>query len=277
MSEIIRQKVKQMHRIAFLFLCVAVFLYGCGTLGNIGAHTHDAIAQLDPHRIYKSASNALLDPNTLIPFAGAAAFRINHLDKKFTRWASSNNPVFGSRTNASESSDLLLRVLEIETILTCLIKPAGNDIGSMIFSKAKDITVEYGAFKLTTVTTEFLKDEIHRTRPDGSDRRSFPSGHSSAAFSLKTLTNRNLDSTGLPGRIRIPLKVGNMLIASAVSWARLEGEKHYPSDVLAGAALGYFISAFLYDAFLLPDSGENEFFFVFPSEEGIVGGFRIMF
>jgi hypothetical protein len=37
------------------------------------------------------------------------------------------------------------------------------------------------------------------------------------------------------------------------SWARLEGNYHYPSDVLLGAALGNFIGRFLNDAFIGPN------------------------
>ena len=33
-------------------------------------------------------------------------------------------------------------------------------------------------------------------------------------------------------------------------WARVEAEKHYPSDVLAGYAIGHFIARFMYHAFL---------------------------
>jgi hypothetical protein len=52
-----------------------------------------------------------------------------------------------------------------------------------------------------------------------------------------------------------------------VAWARVEGAKHFPSDVLAGAALGYFITAFIHDAFLgLPD--EDRFGFVIISLDG---------
>jgi membrane-associated phospholipid phosphatase len=45
-----------------------------------------------------------------------------------------------------------------------------------------------------------------------------------------------------------------------VAWARVEARKHYPSDVLAGAALGHFLTAFIHDAFLnLPEDGSVDF------------------
>jgi hypothetical protein len=36
----------------------------------------------------------------------------------------------------------------------------------------------------------------------------------------------------------------------ATAWARIEAGAHYPTDVLAGAALGNFVSLFVHDAFL---------------------------
>jgi hypothetical protein len=72
----------------------------------------------------------------------------------------------------------------------------------------------------------------------------------------------------MPHALRTPIKVGNLLLASGVGWARVEAEKHYPSDVLAGAALGHFMTAFIHDAFMnLPEDRDVDFA-VFPVEGG---------
>jgi membrane-associated phospholipid phosphatase len=45
-----------------------------------------------------------------------------------------------------------------------------------------------------------------------------------------------------------------MTLAAGTAWARVEAQKHFPSDILAGAALGNFVASFVHDAFLgLPD------------------------
>jgi len=50
------------------------------------------------------------------------------------------------------------------------------------------------------------------------------------------------------------LQLGNLLLATGVGVARVEAGAHYPADVLAGAAIGHFLSAFIYDAFIgLPE------------------------
>jgi len=49
---------------------------------------------------------------------------------------------------------------------------------------------------------------------------------------------------------------------------RDEAQRHYPSDALAGAAMGHFLTAFIHDAFLnLPENSDPEFA-VFPVDGG---------
>ena len=48
----------------------------------------------------------------------------------------------------------------------------------------------------------------------------------------------------------IAARVGLYGLAGTTAWARIEAEKHFPSDVLAGAALGNFFARFFYGAFV---------------------------
>jgi PAP2 superfamily len=86
-----------------------------------------------------------------------------------------------------------------------------------------------GSLAATSLITEGLKQAFPKTRPDGSDRKSFPSGHTSRSFSAAaTIFNRYGASYGIPA----------FAVASLVGVARVQAKKHFWSDVLVGAAIG---------------------------------------
>ena len=74
-----------------------------------------------------------------------------------------------------------------------------------------------------------LKRAFPEERPDHSDRRSFPSGHSTTAFAAAaTLDNRYGWKVGLPA----------FALAGFVATARVEAHKHHWYDCVTGAAIG---------------------------------------
>lgn len=86
-----------------------------------------------------------------------------------------------------------------------------------------------GSIGAAWLVTEGLKEAFPETRPDGSDRRSFPSGHTSISFaSAATLHQRYGWEVGIPAT----------LVATFVGIARVKAEKHHWYDVVAGAAIG---------------------------------------
>ena len=78
-------------------------------------------------------------------------------------------------------------------------------------------------------------------------------------------------------KIRVPLQIGNIFLATGVGWARVEAGKHYPSDVLAGAALGHFLSAFIYDAFIGLPEHRRLGIYVEPNKHGAMVGLSFGF
>ncbi len=85
------------------------------------------------------------------------------------------------------------------------------------------------AFILNGAATYALKFNIHKTRPDGSDDYSFPSGHTSLAFNA---------STFIHVRYGFKYAIASYLAAGFVAYSRVESDKHYIEDVAAGALIG---------------------------------------
>jgi membrane-associated phospholipid phosphatase len=110
--------------------------------------------------------------------------------------------------------------------------------------------LQLGAYFATESVTTVFKRGVARRRPSGVNNRSFPSGHTSAAFAAGTLARRNVAASGFNSTITRALDVGFVSLGVGTSWARVEAGMHYPSDVFAGAALGYFVAALVNDAFV---------------------------
>jgi hypothetical protein len=256
---------------------VSIFFTGCGTLRNSRGWGQDVTFKVELKGVSRAAYHALFDLQTLIPTAGALVFAINDFDKKVSNWAGDHHPIFGSKDNADKASDYLLIPLYAETCLTAFVTPSGDDPKNWAYWKMKGIAVEGLAIGATAEVTTLLKEVTNRNRPDRISDKSFPSGHSSGAFANATLSNRNLNVISLPKEVRLPVQVGNILLATSVAWARVEAKKHYPSDVLAGAALGHFISAFVHDAFVgLPK--DNKFSItIFPLKRGAMAELYVTF
>ncbi|MEJ7659421.1 MAG: phosphatase PAP2 family protein [Hymenobacter sp.] len=70
------------------------------------------------------------------------------------------------------------------------------------------------------------------TRPDGSDDLSFPSGHTAQAFLAASIVHAELrDKSQWYG-------IGAYTVAARVGVLRMVNDKHWQSDVLAGAGFG---------------------------------------
>ncbi|MDX1388727.1 MAG: phosphatase PAP2 family protein, partial [Acidobacteriota bacterium] len=195
---------------------------------------------------------ALKDRGTWIPTAGAALMAVDDWDQKISDWAVENTPVFGSNDDAKDASDNLRTLTSAAMVGTALAVPNGPRAWEF---KPERLALEIGGNQLNNVLTGSLKELTGRLRPDESDDRSFPSGHASQAFTRATFARFNVNQLeSVPRAGKITLKATFTAIAAGTAWARVEGGKHYPSDVMFGAALGNFVAVFVHEAFLPEES-----------------------
>jgi len=246
-----------------------ITLQGCGTLSNGRVWGGNATLFPGWERIEHSAVNAALSPETWAPAAAALALQIDDMDKRISVWASDNTPIFGSMENAGKWSDYLEDSSSVVYFVTAIAAPSGDNASDWFIAKSKGLAVGLMAVGVSGGTTRVLKKVSGRTRPDESDNKSFPSGHSTRSGTFSTLARRNLDSISLSPKNSMVADIGIAGIAVGTGWARVEAKVHYPSDVLAGYALGHFFSAFINDAFIGLEDDEAPRVTVTPSRKGI--------
>lgn len=223
-----------------------------------GKWGRDALYPIQWDRIPRAAARALVDPATWLPAMGASVFAIDDFDRRVSDWAIEHTPVFGSKATAGDVSDVLRTSLVLESYATVALTPSGDQAGDWLLAKSKGLAVEAVAHLANGAATGLAKDLAGRTRPDGSSDQSMPSGHATTAFGGARLANRNLEAMNLKPWAKWSLQSGNFAMASATAWARVEAGRHYPSDVLVGAALGNFITTFIHDALMnLPEDAPD--------------------
>ncbi len=103
--------------------------------------------------------------------------------------------------------------------------------------------------------TSALQNILGRERPSANDARgrffrggsSFPSDHSAVAWSVASVIAHQY-----PGPLTKLFAYG---LAGAVSASRVAGNKHFPSDVLVGGAMGWLVAREIYRRHHEPDLG----------------------
>lgn len=88
------------------------------------------------------------------------------------------------------------------------------------------------AFVINAGVCYTLKHSIHSMRPDGTDNKSFPSGHTAIAFCGATTLHKEY------GKISPWISVAGYAVATITAVDRVRRNRHHWGDVLAGATIG---------------------------------------
>lgn len=97
----------------------------------------------------------------------------------------------------------------------------------------KDMTIITGtAYLLTGISVYTIKSITRVERPDGSSRNSFPSGHTATAFAGAELLRREY------WNVSPWIGVAGYAVAAGTGLLRMYNNRHWLTDVIAGAGLG---------------------------------------
>ena len=122
--------------------------------------------------------------------------------------------------------------------LTLALKAAGvenrNQWGRFLASSA----MSYAAMAALVNAAKYT---IKEQRPDGTSRNSFPSGHTATAFASATILHKEYGLTR-----SLWYSVAGYAIATTTGVMRVMNNRHWASDILAGAAIGIFSVDFGY-------------------------------
>lgn len=146
------------------------------------------------------------------------------------------------------------------TILRTLIPAVAY--GATFYLHDADGRVQfYKSFFSNLAVTYALKKSISKTRPNGRNNDSFPSGHTSVAFQGAAFIHQ---------RYGLKYAVTAYLGASYVAWARVESHNHFTIDVVAGAAIGVassFIFTRPYKGFMVTPVAASGFYGISISKQ----------
>ncbi|WP_455586371.1 phosphatase PAP2 family protein [Bacteroides sp.] len=135
--------------------------------------------------------------------------------------------------------------LQYVPAITMLSMKAGGVEGRSSWGRML-VSDAFSAVIMASITGS-LKIQTKVTRPDGSNNHSFPSGHTATAFMTATMMHKEYGE-------RSPwYSIGAYSVATTTGLTRMANNKHWLSDVLAGAGfgivsteLGYFLADLIF-------------------------------
>jgi membrane-associated phospholipid phosphatase len=197
-----------------------IAIFGIGAATGVSALVLEK--QLNP---LTSADINALDRSTINSFDRGATYRFSH--------------------TADQLSDVTLAgnvaLIGALTLGTPTMRQEVKTIGVMFLETAL----------LANGVQRSVKNIVQRTRPyaynpdapladklDRETRQSFFSGHATNAFAAAVFTGTTFSHYFPTSRYRPLVWVGSLGLASATAVLRYEGGKHFPTDLIAGAAFG---------------------------------------
>ena len=163
--------------------------------------------------------------DNLVPFlvGGVAAGSASFLDDDVRDSAAANQLGWGSTFETGGGP--IYSTIFVAGMFTAGRLAHGSRFRSMTYDMLDAAIVNFAY-------TEVIKVAVGRERPNGQDNKSFPSGHTSNTFALAAVAQQHYGwKVGIP----------SYLVAGLMGASRIDQDKHWMSDVVAGAALGYIV------------------------------------
>jgi PAP2 superfamily len=196
------------------------------------------------------------------PWNGAASAQLDHVDR-FVPEVVLLTAVplclpFDHSLNQSASGGVSDSTAQATDALTIGMGVAAGGVGLLDWSGGDDgahFEIALESVTATALATGVLKQVVRRPRPDSSSTTSFPSGHTSFATAAATLLVQDVQDAN--GGTTPAWAWGLYAPALYIGVERVASDRHWASDVAAGAFLGVLIPNLIHDAHL-SRSGEGQ-------------------
>lgn len=249
--------VSDLLHVRYFLTLIIILNSGCSLIRKEGTWGKNALWPLESERVRWAFKKNISSAHVWLPLTGAAVIRWGGYDNKVAHEIAEEHHIFIDHKHADHWSDFSNEVLKYQVYASTLLTPSmGNDSDwtEWTRNKIKGGAVVISSSSIARYTRDRAAEAFPRERPNRADRYSFPSSHSTKAGAYNILVHKNIDQINMDDRLRFSLKVVSTTMAATTAWARVEGHRHYPSDVLAGYALGSFVSGFIYDVFMNDDN-----------------------
>ena len=196
--------------------------------------------------------HSAVEESVWVPAALGAVFLSTEADESVSNWAMDEAPIFGSQTRAENATDIMRSTLLVGAMLSTY--EASKIEGPSRWA------INLGGMATASSVTLGLKSAVGRERPNGANDRSFPSAHSTSAFSSASVIWHDLDVIpyfSAKTDLKLGIRVASQTLAGLTAWGRVEAGRHFPSDVLFGAAIGNYFTAVFREAFRLSEEGDG--------------------
>ncbi len=178
--------------------------------------------------LHRPARNAVC----LSLVAAAAALQVDGADKRWQRDIQRHSWMPG--TEQGKASDVGSWLLVSAPLVAPLLAAPHPDRG--VGGRAYAATAAY-ALGANLALNQVIRTIVNRERPSGANF-SFYSGHTTAAFTGAHLLYRQYGwKVGVPAYVT----------AGMVGMYRIEADRHWPADVLVGAAMGILVTDLIYE------------------------------
>lgn len=153
----------------------------------------------------------------------------NYLDKRIVKLGGITQPELKSADLLQYSPAAIMLALKAFGV------ESRNDWPRMLTADGAAVVIQAGI-------TNAVKYAVKRERPDGRAFNSYPSGHTATAFMVAQMLHKEYGETLSPR-----ISVAGYGIAATTGIFRTIANRHWCSDVMAGAAIGIFSTELAYE------------------------------